>query len=278
MKRCVVSSLTLIAPFFLTGCLSFYKYHDVTIKVVDAETNEPIPQAMVTVSYDRMFAMNPPEQQEAVTSSDGLVTVRAANHRGEFHLSVTVENYLRSIDNRTVIRSQPGHDKFRRVVQPAGTVNVVHLYSNPQPRGTLVVPHGFQGLVRYASSAESQIVPDPGQRDFTVAVRPDEVVHLPRSGVAVHAEWEMRDSDNTLIPDRDPLSESVELESARYWIGISDYGVIEYVGDYPTARAAHLFVNRVTFSERGGSLAQPDMQRANQVWEHGLAAIPDLHR
>lgn len=278
MYRHAVSSLTFIAAFFLSGCISFNKYHDVTFQVIDAETAEPIPHATLTVAYDRMFAVNPPEPQEAVTSSDGLVTVRAANHRGEFHLAVTAENYIRPINHRAVIRSQPDYDKFRRVVLPDGVVNVVPMYSEPRPLGTLIVPRGFQGLIRYPRVSESDIVLIPGQREFTVAMHNDGVVHLPRSGVAAHMELEIRDSDNTLIPDGDSLSESVEPETARYRIGNSDYGYLEYVGDYFTGRAAYIFVNRVTFSEGGGSHSQIDVQRANQVWEQGLSAIPDLHR
>lgn len=177
----------------LPGCLAIYGHRDVSIRVLDAESCEPIHGANVEIKYiQHELQLNTPAPVISATDAEGRAYMRLAvwDHIGK----VSAPGYL--------TESYAFEMSFSEA-------NVVHLFRMPRPKVTYVVPQDFTGLLR----VQWEYTPPPadwvGQRRFTIRLMPDIVNQLPRTGLASKIHW-------FWSPVQYPDGQSLELVNLVY--------------------------------------------------------------
>jgi hypothetical protein len=130
------------------GCVAFYSHRDVTFRVVDGETEEPIPGATVRVGYEpHYFVLNKPRDRSVKTGSRGGVTVSVAKwwvHDGP-SFSFAARGYLEHGES-----ARPGERLPHNLIPcPGDAIRcfVIPLYRAPAPQIVLVVADGYAGPV-----------------------------------------------------------------------------------------------------------------------------------
>src|SRR5262249_11215230 len=132
------------------GCQAFQSYRPVAVLAQDAETGKPIPGAKVSITYPGARPSEAPWDSSGVTGPDGVAHLQAAPY-GDFGINVaaSLTGYL-SADKLVPIKSvaalRPAQ-LFEAVDQRSADV-VVALFSGPDPSIELVLPAGYQGLVK----------------------------------------------------------------------------------------------------------------------------------
>jgi hypothetical protein len=156
------------------GCQALYSYRPVTVLVRDAETNKPIPGAVVHVSYPLTRPSLGPYDSTATTADDGTAHVRAAP-AGEAGLRVEANapGYLPEVLNVPVqaieeIRTAP----LIGTEPPRPASFVLDMVAGPSPKVELVVPDDFRGLIRAEVQVHDEVPCPPGQRLFRYQVEP----------------------------------------------------------------------------------------------------------
>lgn len=158
------------------GC-AIYSYRPVEVRVIDAETEQPIAGADVRVGYVYMFVFNAPAQQSTTTDSAGRATIRVANFR-DAALSFGARGYLPTGDYSELDDRSP-HQRYRSFDEPTGHVATIRLYHGPKPTITVVVPNGYRGpLWVHRRPAAGWIQEERGKRDFTYHATADGYVGI----------------------------------------------------------------------------------------------------
>jgi hypothetical protein len=140
----------MLPVFALLGGCNIYR--NVTVFVVDAETRSPIAGATVEVYYSSIRTAYEDSEQ---TDRRGRARVRVAVNNGA-QLIPSAPGYLPAIDQ----------ERYRGPFDRPATLS---LFKEPPPRIVLVVPDGFQGVVRAAEYETLMPQKFPaGQRVFDV--------------------------------------------------------------------------------------------------------------
>lgn len=107
----------LAASAALPGCIAFYHTEKIQFRVVDAETQAPIPRAKISTDYATMFVFNNPEPAESITSEDGRAVIPISTCTP--YLSVEAEGYVTLKWQRLVLQNGNSvSDRFRMAVSP----------------------------------------------------------------------------------------------------------------------------------------------------------------
>ena len=85
------------------GCVRIYHYKNILVKVVDAETNQPIEGALVISGYirlpgsDGIFISRSPKEMSSRTDINGSAKIRVATNSGIYaHVcNVVADRYIR---------------------------------------------------------------------------------------------------------------------------------------------------------------------------------------
>jgi hypothetical protein len=166
--------LLLLAIAVAPGCQAFYAYRPIAVQIQDAETKQPIPGAVVHISYPLIHASQAPYDSVGATQADGVARLRAAP-TGPAGVLVEVNGKGYLIDEKTLpiatIQALKPAGWFEKVDQRPVDV-AIQLYAEPRPAVELVLPPSFRGTIK----AEVQVQPDapnpPGLRLFRYAVSP----------------------------------------------------------------------------------------------------------
>jgi hypothetical protein len=105
-------------------------YDRTRVKVVDAESGEPVAGATVGVDYSTTGWVTP-QGDSAVTGPDGTALVRVAGGEGRW--------------------SAEGPDQLRNADTRAWLDSVVRVYRKPAPAVRLVLPTGFSRRVWFST-------------------------------------------------------------------------------------------------------------------------------
>jgi hypothetical protein len=159
--QCVIALATL---YLLVGC-SMYRSRDVGVTVRDAETHEPIPNAVVQISHHHLAGDAISEK----TDGSGIARV----------------SFKPASDESTMIEaSAPGHMTEFQVVGDTTIANIppaplfgspearsadftVDLYAGPAFGVELVVPQGYRGLLKVDLNFRDDVPVPKGQRVFS---------------------------------------------------------------------------------------------------------------
>jgi len=139
-----------------------FPYDRTKVKVVDAETGEPVAGATVGVGYSGTGWVTP-HGNSAMTGADGTAEVRVAGTEGRW--SAEGPDHLLNVDNRAWLDS------------------VVRVYRKPAPVVRLVLPSGFRGAFgfpRFMRCDPVEKVADraPGKRVFDREIATDALMRF----------------------------------------------------------------------------------------------------
>jgi hypothetical protein len=109
-----------------------YKYRDVTVEVVDDETDQPLAKAKVEVTYEDTHRIIQPEPNSAESDGKGMATVKFALKTNDLNLSVDAKGYLSASGKCDSEISTPIHCRLKKL-----------------PKITLNVPNGYVGPIRF---------------------------------------------------------------------------------------------------------------------------------
>lgn len=109
-----------------------YKYRDVTVEVVDDDTDQPIAKAKVEATYWDTHHVQQPQPDSAESDGKGMATVKFAMKTTDLKLSVDAKGYARVDGHCDPEIASPIHCKLKKL-----------------PKITLTVPNGYVGLIRF---------------------------------------------------------------------------------------------------------------------------------
>ncbi len=179
-NRRLARAVLLLAVALAPGCQAMHAYRPIAIRVQDAETNQPIADAVVHLSYPLAPAAEAPSESSGATPPDGVVRLQAAPYGPAGVLvEVKAKGYLleqKTLPIETVQAIKPA-GWFEKVGQRPVDLAIA-LYADPRPVVELVLPAGFRGMIK----AEVQVEPDmrntPGNRLFRYSVSPAGTVQV----------------------------------------------------------------------------------------------------
>ena len=134
----------------LTACVSFHKYRQVDVAVVDAESGGPIPGANITVVYvhPEAIILNHPENTTGITDDDGRASLSVANYRDGVVWYAEAPGYL---DHRAAVWARAERVPEEFLDDPSSISAdraTIRLYQQPPPKATIVIPDDYRGPVR----------------------------------------------------------------------------------------------------------------------------------
>lgn len=119
-----------VCMIVLPGCVTFYTYRPIEVKVVDAETGRPIPKANVRIWYgDDVHLWNPPGLR-ATTDQDGnaelRIGARTAGFEGVAYWSVWAGDY--EVIGGFAPEGRRIPDRFRQREDDIGGLALIRLF------------------------------------------------------------------------------------------------------------------------------------------------------
>lgn len=156
------------------GCAWLTPRKRAPIRVVDAETGQPIANAKVNAECWTPMSFGPlPFPSAGVTDESGDTELRLAPlEGGGWDFVTSAEGYLEqrnAIDDRLLLLQEE---------KPWGTT--VRLYRKPVPKVTIVVPKGYRGPILIDSVRRNDFIQSkPGQRHFTFSADERGYVGIP---------------------------------------------------------------------------------------------------
>ncbi|MFO0937630.1 MAG: hypothetical protein U0798_14080 [Gemmataceae bacterium] len=152
LKLCFILSLGFFAP----GCRTVGMDTGFNVRVIDAETKLPLPDATVQLSEAQYNDVA--REIDSKTEKTGIARFRELPGESDCVLTVAANQYLPHITtlyeaknaaiSNSTFASDPMLPANKRIVQ-------VELFAAPRPTIELVVPNGFRGLIQ----ADLQIDP-----------------------------------------------------------------------------------------------------------------------
>ncbi len=169
-ERKTIIMYLVVSCVCLQGCINLYSYKPVTVRVVDAETNAPIPNVNVWVGYDAMFSWPCPKRTIAITDEKGEAILRIANFRGG-GLSLQAGNRNGYLDHGAISRDGHRVPAEFRVPAKEGKNDIqaeIRLYREPKPKLKIIIPDGYRGPLKIHLRPKSSYIQEHiGQREFT---------------------------------------------------------------------------------------------------------------
>jgi hypothetical protein len=220
------------------GCQTMQPARPLTIIARDAETQEPIAGARVSLRPIEGYHLPGPDL--GTTGRDGIVRFqgnskddRAIGIEANANGYMLVSTYIPAETVRSIPAAPRfGHDTERPVAF------TVELFAGPRPSVDLIVPAGYRGVVKADVAIARDAPCPPHQRKFQFSVAPDGTVHVtgPAMLERVQAsDFQLRYADNA------PISHKASSTDLGFWWlrheGDADYYVIGDRGDYQLARA-----------------------------------------
>jgi hypothetical protein len=173
--------VAVFACIALQGC---YTYKTVAVKVVDAESGEPVPGANVWVGFENigitytpLFFLAPSKEHSAVTGPDGLASLRV--HNGYPPWSITAPGYIAF---RKHVEDGRVPKEYSRARVGKRRVYVAKLYGEPRPEVWIVVPDNYSGPIRMRRTVvRRDVVTATGQRvfEFNASAEGDVFIETP---------------------------------------------------------------------------------------------------
>lgn len=234
-------ALVLVGAVAAGGC--FHRSVPVGVRVVDAETGEPIPRARVTATYywnSRLpYPIGSPLPARARSGADGVARLRVLDYSASGSTSVAAsaagylgEEWLPQDALAAALHRPP--PAGAAAATPAAPAPVIRLYAAPAATVEIVVPAGYRGPVKVSRFGKGGMspAPRPGQRLFRFEFVPGSVVQIPTSGVlfydyAVRAAYPDGQVIDPLAWDRTKPRDEVRL---RFVAGDADGTDLYVVG------------------------------------------------
>jgi hypothetical protein len=153
--------LSCIIAAFVPGCLASYTHEQLTLRVIDAETQQPVPNARVEVNYTFFGPiLNAPRPITKRTNGDGVVQLRVADFDPTW--AADAEGYL--LWQAFTYEDMAG-DVIPKRFAPDGTGSYTHaLYAEPEPVIEVLVPQDYQGLLKVEMKPVERLIPAAARR------------------------------------------------------------------------------------------------------------------
>ena len=115
-----------------------------TIKVIDAETRQPLPGTKVDIAYPNMLDFTAPKPVSGETNSEGVVTLVVGEYDNTL-LSAEHQDYSQ-VDRD---RLEPGFvTALPKKPSGLGVYYVVELWAKPAPTVEFVIPPDYRGPIK----------------------------------------------------------------------------------------------------------------------------------
>jgi hypothetical protein len=222
MARGLFLLFALLAAF-AAGCVSD-RPAPVPVRILDAETKMPVAGAEVRLWNPDARGSSPGRNSSGVTDPDGVVYVRCESKPDEaIVIEVKAAGYWSE------------QADFKRV-PTAEAANVIEVFSGKRPTVEFLLPIGFRGPIK-AQIVVQDAPPQPGQREFSIAVPPNGVVQIVGSPILKYASgptFRAKFANGEPVPTQ--LS---ELQVGLRWLQV--VGDVHYfvVGTQADWNAAH---------------------------------------
>lgn len=257
-----------------SGCIAFYGRVPVQMQVVDLETSVPVPDASIVMRAHLGGDLNTPSPENALTDAQGMTRMMLPTYEPGLFWVVTKNGYV-ARQGLGVIGDKVPDDWNDRppMLINRREMNVISLMREPEPRGTVIIPKGFQGVIELRPDPSAPL-PPVGQREFIVTVNRSGVVLLPARGVAEQIEWKrFIYPDATPVPAGSPMNPGHSGGDRIFLLGWLDPRVY-FIGQQPDAQRLYDFVQQRDAQPGESRFGWPDSMRLRQIVDHGLSALP----
>jgi len=237
------------ALLVLPGCIACYQSAPVTVTVLDAESEAPIPGAQVDLRYSSMMYLNAPREVSGETGSDGRVEIEETTFGGEWW-RVSAPGYITTDDSSPRPEGSLGNPREFR------------LYREPNPEIVVVIPNGYVGPVFVdLIHSNSWIQETAGSRRFRFDSSANGYVPIIASPL-IRRAWDYRAEyrDGTPIARKKDASDH---QVAFRWVGVGMFQSDRDMYVVGTSADEQAFLEIVT--PRTDSLG-------TRNWDHAAAA------
>lgn len=189
ISRLIPTQVAILAASCLPGCISFatHSYELVDVRVLDAETSDPLCNARVSVYYahGEEIVLNQPENLAVSTDRHGRAALEITDYTidlGVIGWEVSAEGYLTRHAGDPFSGRVP--DEFKKVAtdHDASLEAEIRLYRAPRASVTIVVPDGYRGPLKIEHEPKSDWVQEAiGQREFEFSANDDGYVFVEAS-------------------------------------------------------------------------------------------------
>ncbi|VTS02688.1 unnamed protein product [Gemmata massiliana] len=173
-----LAHLSLVLAACATGCQTFQPSTPLTVRVRDAETQAPVPAAIVRVWR---FGSHSEERDQTITAgADGIAHTRLAPpDEGGVMVEVTAPNHLPTQTTlpHDVVDALASTKRFHPYTGPPLEVTI-DVFAGPRPTAELVLPVGFRGTIKAEIRVRADGSWPAGQRAFSYTVPENGVVRV----------------------------------------------------------------------------------------------------
>lgn len=188
ISRLIPTQVAILAASCLPGCISIasHSYETVDVRVLDAETNDPISNATVSITYGHgeEIVLNQPENVAVTTDGHGRAILEITEYidTGVVAWEVSAGAYISRYAGDTFSGRVP--DEFLKVGtdHDAPLEAEIQLYRAPRPSVTIVVPDGYRGPLKIEHEPKPDWVQEAiGRRNFEFSASDDGYVFVEAS-------------------------------------------------------------------------------------------------
>jgi hypothetical protein len=176
------------------ACISFHSYETIDVRVVDAETDQPIPGVAITVDYprstlygallgkasfDKALVINVPRTAKSSTNQDGETSVEVANYKHGAGLRCEAPGYWPQVWVPIHRRGPIPNKSSLAAFDTANRTVSARFFREPHPAVTVVVPEGYRGPLGVRLAWSDDFVGNPaGKREYVYAASPTGLVDM----------------------------------------------------------------------------------------------------
>lgn len=187
--RLIPTQVIILAAGCLPGCISFatHSYELVDVRVLDAETSDPLSNARVSIFYGagEQIVLNQPDNVDVTTDRHGRAAVEVTDYNidvGVIGWEVSAEGYLTRHAGDPFSGRVPDEFLKEATDHDASLEAEIRLYRAPRASVTIVVPDGYRGPLKIEHEPKSDWVQEAiGQREFEFSANDDGYVFVEAS-------------------------------------------------------------------------------------------------
>lgn len=275
ISRLIPTQVAILAASCLPGCIRIasHAYETVDVRVLDAETNDPISNATVSIRYGHgeEIVLNQPKNVAATTDRHGRAVLEITGYidMGVIGWKVSALGYLTRYARDPLGGRVP--DEFLKVAtdHDAPLEAEIRLYRAPRPSVTIVVPDGYRGPLKIEREPKPDWVQEAiGQRAFEFSASDDGYVFVEASrllGRGVFSRASARYTDGTKI----------ERIYTLYEPGKDNDIGLRTIGTFPRHRDLYVIGTKSDADSLRGMVYPP--QHQGQLSMEALEAIFKAH-
>lgn len=274
--RLIPTQVIILAASCLPGCISIasHSYETVDVRVLDAETSDPLSKATVSVTYahGEEIVLNQPENVDVTTDRHGRAVLEITDYidTGFIAWEILALGYQTRYAHDTFGGRIP--DEFLKVAtdHEAPLEAEIRLYRAPRPSVTIVVPDGYRGPLKIEHEPKPDWVQEAiGRRRFEFSASDDGYVFVEASRLlarGVFGRASARYADGT----------EIQRISTFYHPEADDEIGLRWIGAFPRYRDLYVIGTKSDQESLRGLVHPP--QNQGEYSMEALETIFKAHR